>query len=187
MDITIKGCGKPIKLNKNTFISSGGEGSIFASNGMAFKIYTNPKALIPYAKIQELSVITNSNVIKPEQIILDNRQKPIGYTMKYVSDTYSLCQIFPKAFRDRVGLDIDTVLKLIKKMQTTIADIHKIPGMLIVDLNEMNFLVDKKFKDIYFIDVDSYKTFSFPATAIMESIRDWNSSEFNHLTDWYSF
>lgn len=187
MEVTIKGNSKTIRLTKSNFISSGGEGSIYASKGTAFKIYTNPKAMISHAKIGELSVITNSNVIKPERIVLDRKQKAVGYTMRHVSNTYALCQIFPKAFRDRTGMDTDTVLKLIQKMQNTIADIHKTKGMLVVDLNEMNFLVDKKFKDIYFIDVDSYETPSFPATAIMESIRDWHSSTFNQLTDWFSF
>ena len=187
MDVIIKGTNKTIKLGKSQFIGSGGEGSIYVKGGSAFKIYTNSKAMIPHAKIDELSVITNTNVIKPEKIVLDKRQKPVGYTMKHVSNTYSLCQIFPKAFRDRTGMDIDTVLKLVQKMQNTVADIHKTKGMLIVDLNEMNFLVDKKFKDVYFIDVDSYETPSFPATAIMESIRDWHNPTFNQLTDWFSF
>ena len=187
MEVTIKGNKKPIKLNKNNFIASGGEGSIYVKKGTAFKIYTNPKAMIPYSKIGELSVITNANVIKPEKIVLDKKQKAIGYTMRHVSNTYALCQIFPKAFRDRTGMDTDIVLKLVQKMQNTIANIHKTKGMLVVDLNEMNFLVDKQFKDVYFIDVDSYETPSFPATAIMESIRDWHNPVFSQLTDWFSF
>ncbi len=187
MDVTIKGNKKPIKLNKNNFIASGGEGSIYVKGGTAFKIYTNPKAMISHAKIGELSVITSPNVIKPEKIVLDKKQKAVGYTMRHVTNTYALCQIFPKAFRDRTGMDTDTVLKLVQKMQNTIANIHKTKGMLVVDLNEMNFLVDKKFKDIYFIDVDSYETPSFPATAIMESIRDWHNPTFSQLTDWFSF
>ncbi len=186
MDVTVKGNNRVIKLSKNNFIASGGEGSIYVKGKTAFKIYTNPKAVIPYSKIQELSVITNANVIKPEKLVLNKKQKPVGYTMKHVSSTYALCQIFPKAFRDRTGLDTDTVLKLVQKMQNTITDIHKVK-MLIVDLNEMNFLVDKKFKDLFFIDVDSYQTPSFPATAIMESIKDWHTPDFNQLTDWFSF
>jgi len=188
MDVIIKGTNGPkkIRLGKNQFISSGGEGSIYASRGTAFKIYQNPKALLPYSKMKELSSIKNTNVIKPERIVLNNRQKPIGYTMKHIKNTYALCQIFPKAFRDRTGMNIDNVLKLVQKMQTTISDIHR-EKILIVDLNEMNFLVDKKFDDIFFIDVDSYQTQNYPATAIMESIRDRHSSTFSELTDWFSF
>ena len=75
---------------------------------------------------------------------------------------------------------------MIRKAQSIVQDVHKV-GIIIVDLNEMNFLVDKKFKELYFIDVDSYQTPSFPATAIMESIRDRQTNTFSTLTDWFSF
>jgi len=186
MQIFIKGNNNKINLTKSQFIASGGEGSIYSSQGTAFKIYQDPKGVIPYSKISELSSIRNSNVIKPEKLVLNNKSEPIGYTMKHVPKSYALCQIFPKAFRDRTGMDTKNVLNLIQIMQKTIADIHK-EKILIVDLNEMNFLVDKKFDDIFFIDVDSYQTKSFPATAIMESIRDRHNKTFSELTDWFSF
>lgn len=191
MDVIIKGSNslKKIRLGKSKFISSGGEGSIYADHGIAYKIYQNPKRVIPFSKMKELSSIRNQNVIKPERLVLSNKNKPIGYTMKHVPKAYALCQIFPKAFRDRTGMDIKNVLHLVQKMQRTIADIHK-EQILIVDLNEMNFLVDKKFDNVFFIDVDSYQTKSFPATAIMESIRDRHMTDkaaFSTLTDWFSF
>ena len=186
MQVFIKGSNNKINLTKNSFISSGGEGNIYAQKGTVFKIYQNPKVVIPYSKIKELSAIKNSNVIKPEKLVLNTKNSPIGYTMKLVPNAYSLCQIFPRAFRDRTGMNIKNVLHLVQKMQKTISDIHK-KNILIVDLNEMNFLVDKKFNDIFFIDVDSYQTKNFPATAIMESIRDRHNSTFSELTDWFSF
>ena len=186
MKVIVKGSNKTVDLDKNSFLASGGEGSIYVRRGTAYKIYSQPKKMIPYAKIKELSVIKNTNVITPNKIVLNSRNKAIGYTMKHINKTYALCQIFPKGFRDRENLENPTVLDLIRKMQSTIADIHK-NKILIVDLNEMNFLVDKKFQDIYFIDVDSYQTENFPATAIMESIRDRHSSTFSELTDWFSF
>ena len=186
MQIYIKGKKNKINLTKNHFVSQGGEGKIFARHGTVYKIYTNPKSMIQYSKMKELSIITNPNVIKPEQIVLSNKQKPIGYTMKHIANTYALCQIFPKAFRDRTGMNTKNVLHLVQKTQSTISDIHKLK-ILLVDGNEMNFLVDKNFKDIFFIDVDSYQTQSFPATAIMDSIRDRHNSTFSELTDWFSF
>jgi hypothetical protein len=57
-----------------------------------------------------------------------------------------------------------------------------------VDGNELNYLVSRsKYSSPYFIDVDSYKTPNYPATAIMPSIRDWHSSKFTKMTDWFSF
>lgn len=66
--------------------------------------------------------------------------------------------------------------------------VHKHKGYLQVDGNELNYMVTDKYNDLYFIDVNSFKTPSFPADAIMPSIRDWNAgTNFTELTDWYSF
>ncbi len=189
MRVYVKGKKDHINLTKNHFVASGGEGDIYARRGIVYKIYQDPKAVIPHSKMKELSAITNTNVIKPEKLVLSGKNKPIGYTMRHVPKAYAMCQIFPKAFRDRTGMDTKNVLHLVQKMQKTITDIHR-QGTLIVDLNEMNFLIDKKFKDVFFIDVDSYQTKSFPATAIMESIRDRHMKDkaaFTELTDWFSF
>lgn len=186
MDVRIKGSTKKIRLNKNNFLSSGGEGQIFLKNNTIFKIYIDRKKAIPYSKIQELSLIKNNNVIIPKKLLLNNRDQPIGYTMSNVSNTYVLCQLFPKGFRDRENLNNDIIIKLILKLKTMIEDIHK-ANILLVDLNEMNFLVKKNFKEIYGIDTDSYQTQSFPATVLMESVRDRHSKNFNKLTDWFSF
>ena len=53
----------------------------------------------------------------------------------------------------------------------------------------MNFLVSKNFLTPFHIDVDSYKTPSFPPTALMESVRDRHSpkNKFSELTDWFSW
>lgn len=187
MQVLVKGSNNRVRLSDtNDFVAAGGEARIFAKKGVAYKIYINPRSMLPFAKIQELSKITDSNVIKPERIVLNTKQKPIGYTMKHISNTYALCQLFPTTFRDRTGLSAEAVLKLIQKMQSTISNIHK-HGILLVDINEMNFLTDKSFKEMFFIDVDSYQTPSFPATAIMDCIRDRHTGKFSQLTDWFSF
>lgn len=177
---------KKIKLDNKKFIASGGEGSIYKYGKKAIKIYNNSTACIPFSKIQELANISAPNVIAPKELVLGSRNKPIGYTMRHISNTYALCQIFTKAFKTRNKVTPEMMLELVKKMQDTINHIHS-KDILIVDLNEMNFLVDKKLKDIFFIDVDSYQTKSFPATAIMPSIRDRHNKSFNKMTDWFSF
>jgi len=185
MKVFVKGKGE-VNLNKSDFVASGGEGEIYRKSRTAFKIYTGQTKCLPYAKIQDLSAITDKNVIAPKELVLNSKNKPIGYTMRHISNTYALCQIFTKAFKTRNNVTPDIMLELVKKMQKTIAHIHS-KGILIVDLNEMNFLVDKQLKDIYFIDVDSYQTKNFPATAIMPSIRDRHNKSFNQMTDWFSF
>lgn len=186
MKVTIKGKGE-INLGSNDFLASGGEGDVYAKSGMAYKIYKDHKKMIPVAKIKELAVLTHNNIIKPEDILMNDKNQVIGYNMKLVKNTYSLCQLFPKAFRQRENLSHQTMFDLVKKLQELVKHCHD-NNILIVDLNEMNFLCDKKFTEIYAIDVDSYQTPSYHATALMESVRDRHSPNvFNAGTDWFSF
>lgn len=186
MKVFIKGKGE-VNLTTKDFIAAGGQGSVYGKGGVAYKIYSEPKHMLPISKIQELSVLKSKFIIKPEDIILDEKSKVIGYTMPLLKDTYALCQLFPKAFRQRENLSHAQMFELIKKLQDIVKHCHD-NKILIVDLNEMNFLADDKFKEIYAIDTDSYQTPSFHATALMESVRDRHSPNvFNEGTDWFSF
>lgn len=186
MNIHVKGK-KSVNLTQREFIASGGQGSVYALGGVAYKIYNDPSKMIPARKFQELSVLSASNIIRPLDILMDSHNKEIGYSMKHVQHTNALCQIFTKAYRDRNKITNDTIVDLVQNMQQTIKHVHD-QKILIVDLNEMNFLVDGKFKEIFFIDVDSYQTPTYPATVIMESIRDRHcKGNWNENTDWFSF
>jgi hypothetical protein len=144
--------------------------------------------MIPESKIQELKTITNKNIINPQDVLVDSKGKTIGYTMRFVKDTYTLCQMFPKAFKQRENISEKTTLQLVKYLRELIEHIHS-KQILCVDLNEMNFLINNKFNEIFAIDVDSYQTKSFPASALMESVRDRHAknNQFNEGTDWFSF
>jgi len=186
MKVYIKGKGEVV-ISQKDFIAAGGQGSVYAKGNIAYKIYADPKHMLPTNKIKELSVLNNKNIIKPEDILLDEKNNIIGYTMAYVKDTYALCQTFPKAFRQRENLAHKEMFDLVKMLQNLVKHCHD-NKIIVADLNEMNFLVDSSFKNIYAIDTDSYQTPSFPATALMESIRDRHSHNvFNEGTDWFSF
>ena len=185
MKLHIKGKG-PVTLDKNSFLASGGEGKIHVKGNKAFKLYHDPKKMIPVSKIQELSSITDPYIIKPEDIILNSRNKPVGYSMKFIKGTYEFCRLFTKAFKKRNNITTDIILQLVQKMHKGVTHVHN-KNILIVDLNELNFLVDSGFSEVYFIDVDSYQTRSFPATAIMESVKDLHASKFSELSDWFSW
>lgn len=178
--------GTEITLTKQNFIAKGGEGEIYAKNGVAYKI-CEPGKVIPEQKLTELSVLTDPHIIRPEEMLLDSSGTPVGYTAKFVENCYVLCQIFTKAFRLRNNISPDMVFKLVLQMQKTIEFIHS-KKILLVDLNELNFLISDNFGDVFFIDVNSYQTPNYPATAIMESIRDRHcNNKFSTGTDWFSF
>ncbi len=178
--------GGEVRLTKSDFKAQGGEGSIYVKGHEAYKIYTDPRRAIPPAKIQELSALTLPNVIRPLEVLLDAKGRAVGYSMRAVGRSYALCQLFPKAFRRRNNLTPETALRLVRRMQEGVSHVHS-KGILVVDLNELNFLVAEDFSEVYFIDVDSYQTPSFPAAALMESVRDRHARGFSTGSDWFSF
>jgi len=187
LNIFIKGKNK-VSLTQKELLAQGGEGAVYVKGGTAFKIYFDQCKCIPVGKIQELSAITHKDIIKPEDILLDDKGNQIGYTMRYVSDTVALCKIFTKAFKNRYNISPQITLDLVRKLQELVVHCHS-KNILIVDLNELNFLLSEKLDEIYGIDVDSYQTKSFPATAIMENIRDRQvkNNQFTEGSDWFSF
>ena len=187
MKVVVQGQGE-VSLTQREFVAAGGEGSIYARGVTAYKIYQDPARMLPVGKITELAAIKDPNVIKPERVIHDGKDRPVGYTMRFIQDAMPLCQVFTRAFREREGLDHPQMLKLVRALQDMIAHIHA-AGVLVVDLNELNFLVDKAFLSVFAIDVDSYQTKSYPATAIMPSVRDFSvqQNHFTDVSDWFSF
>jgi hypothetical protein len=179
--------GGAIELNEPDFVAEGGEGKLYTKNQLVFKIYTDPNKMIPATKIQELIVLNKPNIIRPQAILLDKNHKPVGFSMTPVTPSVALPRLFTNDFRNRYQIQDNTIVNLVEQMMETITFIHA-QDCLLVDGNEMNYLVTEPDYDTpYFIDVDSYQTQNFPATAIMPSIRDYHTPVFSKLTDWFAF
>lgn len=189
-----KVCDKFVDLNQNNFKAQGGEGSIYIIDDVVYKICEEGK-MIPDGKFKELSVLNHEKIIKPEQIILDKKGKKVGYTMRLVpNNSVPLAQILTKSFREREGVTHEKISKIVAQISNGIRYIHSHENYLQVDGNEFNYMVDDSFENVYFIDVNSFQTPHYPATAIMPSIRDWHvktnsngSCVWTKESDWYSF
>jgi hypothetical protein len=171
------------------YVGAGGQAAIYAGNGLAFKLYHDPRGMVPLGKMQELMQIRAPNVIRPRDILYDARAgQPVGYTMRFLDNTHPLCKLFTKSFKADNNLTPTTITELVKAIQLTVQSIHD-DHCLVVDLNELNVLVGASFVEPFMIDTDSYQTPSYPATAIMDSIRDRLAppGQFTPLTDWFSF
>lgn len=181
--------GKKVKLDQNDFIASGGQGSVFRHKDQAVKIYHDPKNMIPLDKFRELAALDRYNILGPRDIVTDKFDRAVGYTMPFVDRTNPLCQLFVRNFRDDNGISPQDIVDLIKAIQETINFIHG-HDCVMVDGNEMNYLVSNDFKIPYFLDVDSWATKKHPkATVIMESIRDRlvKKGQYSKLSDWFAF
>ena len=186
MTVYIKG--SPINLNQNDYVAEGGEGKVYAHGDIGYKVYHDPAKMLPLGKIRELQAIQNPNVIRPLDVLTDKKGNPVGYSMRFIRNSWSLSQLFPRSFRDRNQITHTMIHKMVKDLYDLFVDIHK-AGILIVDANEMNFLLTNDFQIILAIDADSYQTPHYPATVIMPSIRDWSVHGLNWTegSDWFSF
>jgi hypothetical protein len=185
--VTVKGI--EVSLDKRNFVAQGGQGSVYVKGSRAFKIYHKPKDMIPKQKMGHLSAIPHPSVIKPEdEVCAGKSRKRIGYTMKFVKDTYSLCQLFPRVFKERHGLTPETVLDLVLQLREALVSIHQCK-VQVIDFNELNILVSNDFGTPFVIDADSFQTPGFPATVIMPSVRDWHTpvKDYGEGSDWFSF
>lgn len=180
--------GKQVTLADKEFLASGGQGDIYLHGGVVYKIYHDAMPADLVDKITELTVLDRPNIIRPLGVVYSAiSQEPIGYTMDYADNTVGMPLLFTTSYISRNNIQLKDTEDLIASMADTTSFIHS-KGILLVDGNEFNYLVDKAtYKKPYFIDVDSYATQKHPATVIMPSVRDYASSGFSTLTDWYSF
>lgn len=182
--------GQKINLTEHDLSNSGGEGEIFLKDKYAYKIFFDKNKSIETDKIKELSELDRDNIIRPIQPIYNENSEQIGYQMSALKPEkcYPLTRFFTSDFRQQHNITNEQVTHIIREIYSTFEFIHK-KGFLIVDGNEMNFLISDDFKNIYFIDVDSYKTPSFNPTAYNPNTLDpyIENQKFNEGSDWYIF
>lgn len=178
-----------VEITDKDYKAAGGQAAVYCIGKTAYKIYHDPAKMIPEAKILELAALRDPNILGPQEVVYDPKTgQPLGFTMAYVKDTEFLCKIFTRDFRDDNNIGPSEIVHLVAGMQKTLDYIHSMK-ILVVDYNEMNFLLSSDFKQVYSIDVDSWQTKSFHASALMESVRDRKGpkGKFTELTDWFSF
>lgn len=178
-----------VDIAQRHFLAGGGEKKVYAKGGKAYAIYDDPSRMIPPAKVQELAVLDRPNIIRPMNLLLDKKNQPVGFTMRLIKDTVPLLKLFTKTYRQNANVTPEMIVALIQTLQEYVAFVHS-KKCLIVDLNELNFLTDEAtHAEIYGIDVNSYMTPNFPATALMDSIRDRHApkNQFTTETDWFAF
>jgi hypothetical protein len=179
--------GQQVRLDQNNFVAKGGEGKIFQLGGVCYKIYEDPNKMIPEAKMKELQVFNDDNIIVPKDLIFDSNNKITGYTMEWLGDKMvALCKLFTNTFRDNNSVTNDHIIELVENMKSKICLVHS-NKCLLVDGNEHNYLTATDWITPYFIDTNAWKTPSFPPTAIMPSIKDWQAKIYSELSDWFSF
>ena len=185
MDIFVNG--QKISLTQKNFVAKGGEGSIFKRDKIAYKVYEDLNKMVPLEKLKELQSLTHPQIVSPIDPLYNEKKHVIGFTMNWLGDdNFALCKLFTNTFREANNVNDAMTLALVENIKKTTSYIHE-HNFLIVDGNELNYLVSPDFVTPFFIDVNSWQTKNYQATAIMPSIRDWTTDAFSALTDWFSF
>ncbi len=185
--------GERVSLGPAQFVAAGGEGDVYAIGDRGFKLAHDPARACPPAKLAELARIADPCVLAPRgslhrQAGARSPRAVIGHELPFVSDAFTACELIPLAFRRRHGLAPTVVPALVAALRQRVAAVHA-AGCLVVDLNEANVLVSADFRAACLIDVDSFQTPSFPATAVVPAVCDPRrpAGVFDERTDWFSF
>lgn len=188
--VVLEGRGS-LTLRPSDHIATGGEGSVYRASGTVIKLYTDARKMARDGMAEKLRLLTSIDhpfIVNPKGLVLDNRSRPIGYWMNFVEGE-PLSRVFTNDFRKREGFDDDDAIKLVDGMRTVVSFAHQ-KGATLVDANEMNWIAYLQGHDgpqPRVIDVDSWAIGSWPATVIMPSIRDWHTTSFTQLTDWFAW
>ena len=173
----------PDSFNLKDAKAFGGEADIYQVDQLAFKIFRTP---FNVQKIKELSVLDRPEIIRPIDLIYSEDNRVIGYTMRWSHAEYTICHFFTEIFKEQIKISDDKLIGLLREFQKLISYIHS-KGIIVVDLNELNFLVPKSCDKVFAIDVTSYQTPNHPCTAIMPSVRDYQAKTFTENSDWFSW
>ena len=185
--ITVFVQGKKILLSESHYMTEGGEGRLYRDKGTIFKIYHDPNKMIPEAKVRELGVLKHQFIVIPSNLIYDDKNRIIGFTMNQV-DASEMCRLFNTIYLNDNNIGNEKLVKLVENIQGGVEFIHT-KDCLIVDGNEMNYLVSNTdCTHPYFIDTHAYATPSFRADAYTEAFTDPQCNlNFDRQADWYSF
>jgi hypothetical protein len=175
-----------VTLNPNDHVASGGEGAVYRKDKRVFKLYFDPmraRAAGMDEKIRLLAGLSHPFIVAPRTGVYDVKGELVGYAMDYC-DGLPLVKTFTNAWRDQNSFGAQEAIRLVENMRSAVGTVHSM-NALMVDGNEMNYLavgVEPRL-----IDVDSWQIGRFRATAMMPSIRDYASQDFNVLTDWFAW
>ena len=185
-----------VTLEQRHYKAKGGQKAVFGKGGRGFAVYHELDQMIAVGKLNELAVLDLPEIIKPEPPILfldKAKRKPIGHTFAWVDSVEPLVRLFPTGFQKKNGITPEMMIQMTQKLRDMVSYVHS-KGIHIVDLNELNFLCDLAAWKLYAIDVNSYQTANYPATAIMPNIFDRHCKRtssghpiFDEKTDWFSF
>lgn len=134
-------------------IGVGSEGIVYNYQGKALKYLNNP-TINKETKIKMLKETKNNSIVKPIDLIYDENEKFIGYTMEMIQKNNL-------NIKDKINNSnsLKEKIEILKKQEEIMKTIHK-DNMKIIDFNYSNFIYNKN--EIKLIDSDNFYVENFP-------------------------
>ena len=173
-----------------TSLTEGGEGIIYELNKTTIvKIYKQHINLKSKQRKAELLIKAKLpvEVIKPLDIVTDNKGKFIGISMKKVCGE-DFKKLSNKKFVTTNNINTKDILEMLSNIRKVLKILHK-QNIFIGDLNDQNILFDIKTKNVFFIDTDSWSIGNEKCEVAMDLFKDPKlfGNDFNSDTDTYAF
>ncbi len=190
LTVELEGRGQ-LLLRPSDHVATGGEASVYKAHGTSVKIYTDPGKMRRDGmidKVKLLKPLSHKYVCAPEGVVKNTKGEPIGLYMPF-AEGEALPRMFTTSYWNREGFTMASAKKLVERMRETMLFAHSHKAVM-VDPNELNWIVALTGKDgpePRAIDVDSWAIGRFGPKAIMLSVKDWHSQDFNDLTDWFAW
>ena len=179
--------GEKLMLGPNEHLATGGEGAVYVRGSLVHKVYLDPvkarKARLA-EKFELLRKFKHPGVAAPVGMLTDKQGAFVGMSFERVQGE-ALCKLYTNSWRDAHQVGADESCEVTLRMRDIMWYAHG-EGALLVDANELNWLVDGVKPTV--IDVDSWQLPGFAATAIIPSIRDPQAvQQFSPGSDWYAW
>lgn len=173
-----------------TPLAEGGEGIIYeVGKTTVVKIYKSHIDLLSKERKARLlmKAVLPAEVIKPKDVVTDNKGKFIGIVMDKVSGE-DFKRLSNKKFVTTNNINTKDILEMLNKIWNILQVLHK-QNIFIGDLNDQNILFDVKTKNVFLIDTDSWAIGSEKCEVAMDLFKDPKlfGDNFNSDTDTYAF
>jgi hypothetical protein len=181
MRVHVEG-GGVVLLPPESFVAAGGEATVHAVGGTAYKVWSGP---VDEGRLRALSALRVPGAVLPTALLRDDGGRVVGHAMVYLTGAVPLSRALSRPWRERVGLGPDEALGVVRRLRDLVGAAHR-AGALVVDLHEGNVLLGDAWAPAL-VDTGSWQLPGWPATAVLDSVRDRHATAFDEGTDWFAF
>jgi hypothetical protein len=180
------GSGARVKLGPGNYVTSGGEGHVYRSQGLAVKIWDDPAQALRdrmEEKIAILSGFRSPGIAAPTGIVAGPGGAPVGYAMPWVEGE-PLPRAFTGNWRAANGFSDREAAGAASEMRQAVEAAHSW-GAVLGDGNELNVILARD--GATYVDVDSWALPGFPGKVVLPTVYDWHSPPFTREADWFAW